>query len=86
MKATPYFILLAAVLAANIVSIIGASILDRAQYREIEAIMDQRFKERSTQIGAWVMDRECILKHIGFPIEELPSYIWAQKNKQEAEQ
>lgn len=84
MKATPYFVLLAAVLAANIVSIIGASLLDRAQYNEIEAIMDKRFKERSTQIGAWVMDRECILRHIGFPIEELPSYIWSQKHQLEA--
>lgn len=89
MKSTAYFALLAVILVINAVSIIGAALLDKAQYDTItektEARMDQRFKERSTQIGAWIMDRECITEHIGFPVEDLPSYKWAQKHKQEAE-
>jgi hypothetical protein len=88
MKATAYFILIAVVLAINAVSLIGAMLLDKMQYTAItestEARLEQRFRERSTQIGAWVMDRECITEHIGFPVGELPSYKWAQKHKQEA--
>ena len=86
MKATAYFVLIAVVLVINAATIIGAAVLDRMQYNTITADtaakMDQRFKEQSTQLGAWVMDRECITEHIGFPVEGLPSYQWAQKRKQ----
>jgi hypothetical protein len=30
------------------------------------------------------MDRDCIAEHVGFPVEELPSYKWAQQHNQEA--
>ncbi len=88
MKANHYFGLLAVILAINAVSILGAAILDSRQYNTItkdtDAELDRRFQERSTKIGAWIMDRECITEHIGFPIEELPSYKLQQQNKQEA--
>lgn len=89
MKATAYFGLLAVVLAVNAVSILGAAILDSIQYdtitKDTDAELDRRFQERSTKMGAWVMDRDCITEHIGFPIEELPSYKWAKQNNQEAQ-
>lgn len=89
MKATAYFGLLAVVLAVNAVSILGAALLDGMQYDKItkntDAEIDRKFQERSTKIGAWVMDRDCIAKHIGFPVEDLPSYKWAQQHNQEAE-
>ena len=89
MKATVYFVLLAVVLVINALSILGAALLDKLQFDTITANthteIDRRFKERSTKIGAWVMDRDCITEHIGFPIEDLPSYKWAQQHNQEAQ-
>ena len=88
MKATVYFGLLAAVLVIHIASLLGAAVLDSLQYETItantKAEIDRKFKERSTKIGAWVMDRDCIAEHVGFPVEELPSYKWAQQHNQEA--
>ena len=70
-------------------SILGSAVLDEINFNTIAANtaaeLDRRFQERSTKIGAWVMDRECITEHIGYPIEDLPSYQWAQQHNREAE-
>ena len=68
-------------------AILGASVLDEIQYQKIDAEMDtaidERFQQKSTKIGAWVMDREHVTAKIGIPQEELPSYQWAQQHGSE---
>ena len=77
-----------AVFLIIVAAILGSAVLDEIQFNTItentDAKMDKRFKERSTKIGAWVMDREYVTEHIGIPVESLPSYQWAKQHNQEA--
>ena len=79
----------AAVFLIVVAAILGAAVLDEIHFNKITsktaAELDRRFQERSTKIGAWVMDREIVTEHIGFPVEDLPSHQWAKQHKQEAE-
>ena len=70
-------------------AVMGAAILDEIAFHrmddDVAAAIEQRFKARSTKIGAWVMDRAMVTEMVGIPIESLPSYQWAEQHKREAE-
>jgi hypothetical protein len=64
-------------------AVLGVALLDDARYRRMEWTMqktiDTRFKEHSTKLGAWVMDRGEVTSRIGMAVEDLPSYKWAEQ-------
>jgi hypothetical protein len=59
-------------------AILGAALLDEAMYHQqsekFSDVVENKFKEQSLKLGAWVMDRECVAKHIGLDVTTLPSY------------
>jgi len=59
-------------------AILGAALLDEVMYHQqsekFSDVVENKFKEQSLKLGAWVMDRECVAKYIGLDVTTLPSY------------
>ena len=59
-------------------AILGSAVLDEVAYQQqsekFSEVVENKFKEQSLKLGAWVMDRECVAKYIGLDVTTLPSY------------
>ena len=59
-------------------ALLGSAVLDEAMYNQqsekFSEVIENKFKEQSLKLGAWVMDREGVAEYIGLDVTTLPSY------------